>query len=34
MLPVAKYYYQEQISSRAIIGTVIALLGAAMIFLT
>jgi len=33
MLPIAHWYYKEQISSRAILGTMVALAGAAVIFL-
>jgi len=33
LLPVAKWYYQETVSSRAVLGTVIALAGVAIIFL-
>ena len=33
LLPVAKYYDKENISSRAVFGTVIALVGVAIIFL-
>ena len=33
MLPLSKWFYNEKISLRAIIGTVIALIGVAMIFL-
>jgi drug/metabolite transporter (DMT)-like permease len=33
MLPVAKWYYKENISSRAVFGTVVALVGVAIIFM-
>ena len=33
LLPVAKWYYQETVSSRAMLGTVIALAGVAIIFI-
>ena len=33
MLPIAKWYYKEEVSSRAVFGTVVALIGVAIIFL-
>jgi drug/metabolite transporter (DMT)-like permease len=33
MLPIARWYYRERVSSRAILGTMVALAGAAIIFL-
>jgi drug/metabolite transporter (DMT)-like permease len=33
ILPISKWYYKEQVSSRAVIGTLIALFGVGIIFL-
>jgi drug/metabolite transporter (DMT)-like permease len=33
MLPIARFYYKEQMSFRVVIGTITALAGAAIIFL-
>jgi len=33
ILPISKFYYRENISMRAVIGTVIALVGVAIIFI-